>query len=98
MPIEVRNFFDPNEFHREPSPGMEHWLKWISSRVATARAKRGWTIEQVARVANLPIDYIYQVEAGIIGPSHLAREKLAYALECNKGYLESYEPPGQKKA
>lgn len=92
MALVALGFFG-DDFHNEPGPEFNHWLVWISSRVAQARANRGWTIEQTAKMANIPSDYLLGVEAGINSPGHLVRKKLAYALECDETYFEDYTPP-----
>lgn len=81
-------------------PKFTAWKMFISERIRRSRQKAGFTVEQLAKRADLPVDFLRRVEACEHSPSHFARNKIAAATGVDPEFFEWDDdtPSGQAAA
>jgi len=65
-------------------------------QVRALREERGYTLQELARRADLSLSYLSEIERGSKRPSLKSLEKLAAALNVTKAHLVEGEPQGTK--
>jgi len=67
-------------------------MQFVGSQVSSIRQEKFWTVKDLSRKSNLPLDCLKKIEAGQHSPSDKALKKIARALDVSVGKLDpSYD-------
>lgn len=80
---------DPFPLDEQPmGEGLKKWATHVASKVKELREKAGMSIEALATAADLPPEYVEQIEGVQESASNIALSKIAKALHVDVGVID----------